>query len=68
MKKQCSHCSGSGYIKKEIIKCNICNGKKCIECKGTGLKQQPYETCLHCYGLGEVQIEIIQNNIHIKFV
>ncbi len=63
MKIQCSICNGSGYEKKEIIKCEYCNGKKCISCNSTGLKQQPYETCYNCFGLGEIENIVKKDNI-----
>ena len=63
MKIRCSRCNGSGYEKKEIIKCKYCLGKTCINCNSTGLKQQPYETCYGCFGSGEIENKVTIQNI-----
>ena len=59
MKKRCSLCSGSGYVKQMIEICDYCNGKTCINCKSTGLKKLPYETCYNCFGAGEIEENIV---------
>jgi hypothetical protein len=54
--KQCEKCEGYGMVKQETIKCDLCNGIKCIMCKETGFAQLPYETCETCDGAGCVEI------------
>ena len=54
-KVQCSECKGFGLVKKEVTICNECKGNKCMYCKESGYKTQPYEPCEKCWGSGEIE-------------
>lgn len=56
-KKTCSACNGSGFIKTQKIKCNICHLNKTDCCDADGfIKQPPYIECMTCSSSGEVDI------------
>ena len=58
---QCAVCSGSGLVKKSVILCEKCDGKKCMFCGESGYAQQPYERCEACWGDGEVDVDVDDN-------
>jgi DnaJ-class molecular chaperone len=53
---RCHLCKGTGFVKTEIIKCKICQGKKCISCNDSGLSQLPWSLCEKCDSSGEIII------------
>jgi len=56
-KKTCPECNGSGFIKTQKIKCNICyiNKENCCDADGF-IKQPPYKECKVCSSSGEVDL------------
>lgn len=54
MRKQCSKCIGTGFIKYEVKLCAVCNGIKCMSCNTTGYEKMPWDLCDICYGDGEI--------------
>jgi len=53
--KQCTTCTGTGFIKYEPKLCIICKGIKCISCNSTGYDKMPWDLCNKCYGDGEIE-------------
>lgn len=70
LRKQCSHCNGTGKYKKidgNIIICKICSGRgefrqKCSKCNGIGVIENKnyieYKICMNCKGTGQVRLEL----------
>ena len=56
-KIRCVVCNGYGLVKRSLIICRKCKGKKCMFCRETGFYVQPYEECGNCYGTGETEDE-----------
>ena len=52
----CPECMGYGLVKRSIIICRKCKGKKCMFCRESGFHVQPYEKCGTCYGDGEIYV------------
>jgi hypothetical protein len=52
---QCKTCTGCGFVKTDSIICDICNGRKCMNCNSLGLTQLPWSECPTCYGSGEIR-------------
>ena len=50
--EQCDNCKGVGLVKYHAIICQICEGKKCIQCNSRGISKMPYDECLKCEGTG----------------
>jgi DnaJ-class molecular chaperone len=60
IKQQCSSCLGSGFIKNEKKKCQICNGNFCKSCNFSGyIKEPPFKECKTCGSSGEIEVKII---------
>ena len=64
--KSCKTCTGSGFVKTDVIECNFCNGQTCNKCVG-GCKQLPLETCNNCDGSGYDKniSELVETN-HVR--
>ena len=56
MRTTCPECMGYGLVKRSIIICRKCKGKKCMFCRESGFHVQPYEKCGTCYGDGEIEV------------
>lgn len=61
---RCDKCDGSGFLKYEQKKCEICKGKRCVDCKSTGLQKMPWDSCDKCYGDGFFVIKKCIMNKH----
>lgn len=59
---QCNKCMGTGFLKYEIKKCEICDGKQCMFCNNIGLEKMPWDLCNKCYGDGYFIIKNEEKN------